>query len=140
MLFRSLRAVAHSERELALAIDIGGTKMAVGLVDRRGDLIDRESVRTDLDKRANDLFESLAHLIRRQMQRVVEPHGGRISVVGIGSAGPIDPDCATVSPLNVPAWRRFPLKEAVADTLSDAGITVPIHGDLDAKAFALAEG
>ena len=136
----SLRAVAHSERELALAIDIGGTKMAVGLVDRRGDLIDRESVRTDLDKRANDLFESLAHLIRRQMQRVVEPHGGRISVVGIGSAGPIDPDCATVSPLNVPAWRRFPLKEAVADTLSDAGITVPIHGDLDAKAFALAEG
>ena len=74
-------------RELALAIDIGGTKMAVGLVDRRGSLIDRESVRTDRDKNANDLFETLEALITRQIQRGVERHGSRIVVVGIGSAG-----------------------------------------------------
>lgn len=128
-------------RELALAIDIGGTKMAVGLVDRRGTLIDRESVRTDRDKNANDLFDSLGALIVRQIQRGVERHGSRIAVVGIGSAGPIEPDCASISPLNIPAWQRFPLREAVIDVVSPAvGGSVPVFGDLDAKAFALAEG
>ena len=128
-------------RELALAIDIGGTKMAVGLVDRRGTLIDRESVRTDRDKRANDLFESLGALIVRQIQRGVERHGSRIAVVGIGSAGPIEPDCESISPINIPAWQRFPLREAVVDVVEGAvGGRVPVFGDLDAKAFALAEG
>lgn len=128
-------------RELALAVDIGGTKMAVGLVDRRGTLIDRESVRTDRDKNANDLFDSLAALISRQIQRGVERHGSRIAVVGIGSAGPIEPDCASISPINIPAWQRFPLREAVVDVVAQAvGTPVPVHGDLDAKAFALAEG
>ncbi len=128
-------------RELALAIDIGGTKMAVGLVDRTGTLIDRESVRTDRDKRANDLFESLGALIVRQIQRGVERHGSRIVVVGIGSAGPIEPNCASISPINIPAWQRFPLHEAVADVVRQAvGSPVPVFGDLDAKAFALAEG
>lgn len=128
-------------RELALAVDIGGTKMAVGLVDRRGTLIDRESVRTDRHKNANDLFDSLAALITRQIQRGVERHGSRIAVVGIGSAGPIEPDCASISPINIPAWQRFPLREAIVDVVAQAvGASVPVHGDLDAKAFALAEG
>ena len=129
-----------SESELALAIDIGGTKMAVGLVDRRGRLVDRDSVRTDRDKRANDLFESLAQVIRRQVQRATERHHAPIVTVGIGAAGPIENDCATISPLNIPVWRRFPLREAVNDTLVEAGVQAPVFGDLDAKAFALAEG
>lgn len=128
-------------RELALAIDIGGTKMAVGLVDRRGLLIDRESVRTDRDKRANDLFESLGALIVRQIQRGVERHGSRIVSVGIGSAGPIERNCVSISPINIPAWQRFPLHEAVAEVVQSAvGESIPVFGDLDAKAFALAEG
>jgi glucokinase len=121
--------------DIALAIDIGGSKMAVGLVNRRGDMLDREIARTDKDKNANDLFEILAVLIKRQLARAEERHGGKVVVVGIGSAGPIETDCATVSPLNIPAWRRFPLREAVQEI-----VDVPVFGDLDAKAFALAEG
>ena len=130
------QAVRESElTPLALAIDIGGSKIAVGLVNRRGDLLDREIARTDKDKNANDLFEILAVLVKRQLLRAEERHGGKVVVVGIGSAGPIEADCATVSPLNIPAWRRFPLREAVQDL-----VNVPVFGDLDAKAFALAEG
>lgn len=126
---------------LALAIDIGGTKMAVGLVDRRGHLVDRDSVRTDRDKRANDQYDLLGSAITRQVQRAAERHGAPIVTVGIGSAGPIEPNCDTVSPINIPSWRRFPLREAVVDTLHSVGVTdAPVFGDLDAKAFALAEG
>ncbi|NDD96390.1 MAG: ROK family protein [Acidimicrobiia bacterium] len=122
-------------RELALAIDIGGTKMAVGLVSRKGEMLDRDVIRTDRDKNANDLFESLSVIVRRQAERASERHGGKVVVCGVGSAGPIEPDCTTVSPLNIPAWRRFPLREALSTVVG-----VPVYGDLDAKAFALAEG
>lgn len=122
-------------RELALAIDIGGTKMAVGLVSRKGEMLDRDVIRTDREKNANDLFESLSVIVRRQAERASERHGGKVVVCGVGSAGPIESDCSTVSPLNIPAWRRFPLREALS-----AVVGVPVYGDLDAKAFALAEG
>lgn len=122
-------------RDLALAVDIGGTKMAVGLVTRRGELIDREIVRTDADKNAADLFESLKQMILRQKDRAVERHRGRLVVAGIGSAGPIETNCETISPINIPAWRGFPLRSKVAEV-----VDVPVYGDLDAKAFALAEG
>lgn len=122
-------------RELALAIDIGGTKIAVGVVTRRGELLDRDMVRTDPDKNASGLFDSLQLLIQRQMARAGERHQGHIAVAGIGSAGPIEPDCERISPLNIPAWKNFPLRSEVA-----AMVGVPVFGNLDAKAFALAEG
>ena len=132
---KDIHQVGLNSIPLALAIDIGGTKMAVGLVNRRGDMIDREMARTDKTKNANDLFEVLAVLIRRQLARAKERHGGEVMVCGIGSAGPIERNCASVSPLNIPAWRRFPLQEAVQDV-----VRLPVFGDIDAKAFALAEG
>lgn len=133
--------MAVADGGLALAIDIGGSKMAVGLVDRRGHLLDRDSTRTDRDRRANDMYDLLATVITRQVQYAAERHHASIVTVGIGSAGPIEPNCETVSPINIPSWRRFPLREAVCDTLSALGLgAVPVFGDLDAKAFALAEG
>lgn len=122
-------------KDLALAIDIGGTKLAVGLVTRRGELIDRDIVRTDSDKNAADLFEGLQQMIVRQMDRASERHRGRIVVAGIGSAGPVETNCETISPINIPAWKGFPLRSRIAEL-----VRVPVYGDLDAKAFALAEG
>ncbi len=122
-------------RDLALAIDIGGTKIAVGLVTRRGELVDRDMVRTDPDKNASGLFESLELLVHRQTSRAAERHHGRIVVAGIGSAGPIEPNCERIAPLNIPAWKNFPLRSAVQEMVG-----VPVFGNLDAKAFALAEG
>lgn len=122
-------------QELALAIDIGGTKIAVGLVNRRGDLLDRDTVRTDPDKNASGLLDSLRVLVERQSARAAERHHGHIVVVGIGSAGPIEPNCETISPINIPAWKNLPLRSRVQHMVG-----VPVFGNLDAKAFALAEG
>lgn len=134
-MMEDLESPKLATRDLALAVDIGGTKMAVGLVTRKGELLDRDIVRTDADKNAVDLFESLRQIIVRQMDRAAERHRGRVVVVGIGSAGPIEIDCATISPLNIPAWKGFPLRSRIAEV-----VEAPVFGDLDAKAFALAEG
>ncbi len=122
-------------RELALAIDIGGTKIGVGLVTRRGELLDRDIVRTDPDKTAAGLADSLKLLIERQTTRAGERHNGHVVVAGIGSAGPIQPNCERISPINIPAWKDYPLRSEVARM-----VNVPVFGNLDAKAFALAEG
>ena len=121
--------------DLALAVDIGGTKFAVGLVNRAGELLDREIHRIDHRDDADELFDELARLVTSQLQKATERHDGRVVVCGIGSAGPITTNCGLVSPLNIGAWRDFPLRGRLESLTG-----LPVYGDGDAKALALAEG
>jgi len=121
--------------DVILAVDIGGTKMAVGLVTPAGELIDRDQVKVDHDLNAERLFAGLRDVLDLQLARAREHHNLRPIAVGVGSAGPIQPNLETVSPLNIHAWRQFPLRERLADATR-----LPVYGDLDAKALALAEG
>ena len=68
--------------DLALAIDIGGTKFAAGLVTRSGDLLDREIHRIDHRDNADELFDELARLVKTQMQKAAERHDGRVGLEG----------------------------------------------------------
>ena len=121
--------------DVVLAIDIGGTKMAVGLVTMQGELIDRDRVEVDHHAGADALFSSLNGIIETQLARAREHHHMRPVAVGVGSAGPATPNVETISPLNIHSWRNFPLRERV-----QAATRLPVYGDLDAKALALAEG
>ena len=121
--------------EIALAIDVGGTKFSVGLVTRAGELIDRVNVPVDRGGSDDDLFDDLRVAIDAQLTRAREHHSVTPSVVGVASAGPITRNVETVSPLNIHQWRNFPLRERLA---SHTGL--PVFGDGDAKALALAEG
>lgn len=112
----------------ALAVDIGGTKLAVGRVDRQGRLSGRRSVPTPAGGDAEDLWTVLAALVEAT-------RGGDEVVVGVGCGGPMTRGGSRVSPLNIPAWRAFPLRDRLA------GLTgLPVHVDNDAKALALGEG
>lgn len=121
--------------DVVLAVDIGGTKMAAGLMTMAGELIDRDQVRVDRDGKADALFDTLDAMVQNQLERAREHHGAVPLVVGVGSAGPITANVETVSPLNIGAWRGFPLRSRLA-----AATGLPVFGDLDAKALALAEG
>ena len=121
--------------DVVLAIDIGGTKMAVGLMKMTGDLIDLDRVEVNHDLDAEGIFAQLAEMVQSQMERAVEHHDVRPVVVGVGCAGPVTQNCETIAPLNIRAWHGFPLRERLA------GLTkLDVFGDLDAKALALAEG
>jgi glucokinase len=112
----------------ALAVDIGGTKLAVGRVDGAGRLSDRRTAPTPARGGADELWGALATLVD-------EVRRGDETVVGVGCGGPMTPDGEAVSPLNIPAWRGFPLRSRLA------GLTgLPVHVDNDAKALALGEG
>jgi len=114
--------------ELVLAVDIGGTKLAAGRVDGDGVLTDERTVPTPVAGTARELWDVLAGLVSAVRR-------GDEAVVGVGCGGPMEPGGATVSPLNVPAWRAFPLRARLG-TLTG----LPVHIDNDAKALALGEG
>lgn len=118
----------------ALAIDIGGTKLACGLVDEHGTLTTRASRPTALAPGADGeaLFEALTHLVDDVLAGDDGPHP---VVVGVVCGGPMADAGHTVSPVNIPAWRHFPLRDRVA---AHTGLATFV--DNDAKALALGEG
>ena len=123
------------DADIALALDIGGTKIAAGLVTAEGRLIDRAQVIIDHDWSGEALFVQVADMVTAMQRRAVAHHRLRPVVVGVGSAGPVEVEVDTVSPLNIPAWDRFPLRSRLAETCG-----LPVYGMGDVKALALAEG
>jgi glucokinase len=113
---------------VALAVDVGGTKLAAGRVDDSGRLLTRASAPTPPGTDAEALFGALATLVDGVRT-------GDELVCGVGCGGPMDPGGERVSPLNIPAWRDFPLRSRLAELTG-----LPTAVDNDAKALALGEG
>lgn len=111
-----------------LAVDIGGTKIAAGVVDEAGSVLRASSEPTPRAADAEAVWGALLTAVRR-----VEP--GAVTAVGVGCAGPMSAGGVTVSPLNVPGWREFPLRDRLC-----AELGVPVVVDGDAKALAVGEG
>jgi glucokinase len=106
--------------DLTLAIDVGGTKIAVGLVDTAGTLVHHAQQPT-AHGAADEVWAVLDGLIAETASR------SRIRGVGIASAGPIHVPAGTVSPVNIPAWRDFPIVDRVTAVLP--GVPVRLGGD-----------
>lgn len=115
--------------ELALAIDVGGTKLAAGLVTPGGELVARSTAPTPATDDAEEVFAVLL-----AVADAVDGDGDVIAC-GVGCGGPMSAGGGEVSPLNIPAWRGFPLRTRLSGALG-----VPTWVDNDAKALALGEG
>jgi glucokinase len=114
--------------EVALAVDIGGTTLAAGRVDAAGSVLARHELPTPHDGDAETWWDALAWVVR-------EVATGDEVVCGVGCGGPMAPAGESISPLNVPQVRDFPLRSRLV------GLTgLETHIDNDAKALALAEG
>jgi glucokinase len=106
------------------ALDIGGTKIAGALVDRDGGILLRAQRPTPAKENGETIMGAVEEVFGELM---ADPMWGRATAVGIGSAGPVDASAGTVSPVNVPGWRGFPLVERVR--LVTGGLPVTLVGD-----------
>ena len=84
--------------DVAVVVDIGGTKMAVGLMTMAGELIDREQAPGDHDVNAKSLYAVLDVMIQSQLERARGHHQLNPVVVGIGCAGPLTPTVVPSAP------------------------------------------
>ncbi|KAA0118474.1 ROK family protein [Mycolicibacterium sp. P9-22] len=102
-----------------LALDIGGTKIAAGIVDDAGTVLQRFQQPTPRDS-AEAAWQVTAQLIGQA--RAVTP----VRAVGIASAGPVALGAGTVSPVNITVWQDFPIVDRVAEL---TGLPVRLGGD-----------
>lgn len=118
-----------------LAIDIGGTKLAVAVVDGSGGILFRDRAPTPRADDAEALYRVVADLVEIAL---AEAPVERVVGVGVGCGGPMRQEL--VSPVNIPAWRDFPLAERLRSHPAIEPLGVPVALENDAKALALGEG
>ncbi|GHE73459.1 ROK family protein [Streptomyces thermocarboxydus] len=110
--------------DLVAALDIGGTKIAGALVDREGRILARAQRPTPAREDGDTVMAAVGAVIG---ELAASPLWERAGAVGIGSAGPVDASAGTVSPVNVPGWRDYPLVAKVRDAAG--GLPVELIGD-----------
>jgi glucokinase len=110
--------------DLVAALDIGGTKIAGALVDGHGRILLRAQVATPAREDGDTVMRAVAQVLG---ELTASPRWGEARAVGIGSAGPVDASAGTVSPVNVPGWRGYPLVERVR--AATGGLPVSLIGD-----------
>lgn len=129
-----MQSSGAGEGSCVLAVDIGGTKVRAALVTPDGCLHWSEQRPTPVTSaatapEAEAVWAVIEELVRAGLARV-DP-----VAVGVGCGGPMEDGNETVSPLNIRAWRGFPLRRRLS-ALTGCSVRV----DNDAKALALAEG
>lgn len=120
----------------ALAIDLGGTKVEAALVADDGGILPGTRARAKMGAAA----AADPAVAQRAIERVVREclahaRGAEVVAAGIGAAGPVDLRAGTISPINLPAVRDFPVVDVVraASGLDDVTLR------LDGTCIALAE-
>jgi len=111
---------------LKVGIDIGGTKIAGGVVDADGHIVEKIRVETPVDT------ADLAQAVIDMANHFIASH--EVAAVGVAAAGFIDRDRATVIHAPNIAWHNEPLKATL-----EAGIPLPVTIDNDANAAGWAE-
>jgi glucokinase len=110
--------------DLVAALDIGGTKIAGALVDGHGRIQARAQRPTPAREDGETVMRAVEGVIG---ELTASPPWGRATALGIGSAGPVDATTGTVSPVNVPGWRDYPLVQRVR--AAAGGLPVELIGD-----------
>jgi len=120
--------------QLIAAIDIGGTKIAGGLVNQKGHLVGETLT---VPTRAREGMRTSYGQVLRMIERLVRRAGGKDELGGIGlcAPGPVNPWTGLVlNPPNLPGWINLPLAKRIEDRFG-----VPAKVENDANAAGLAE-
>lgn len=111
------------------AVDIGGTKIAVGMVDDNGQLLTRLETPTDAQLGYAKALDRTMDLLRQ----VAHSTGAEIAGIGIGSTGPVDPFTGEIGDVNfLPGWQGSPIVEDLGRRFR---VKVAMENDADAAAL-----
>jgi glucokinase len=122
----------QKSQSLILAVDIGGTKVAAGLVTHEGEIMLATRVRMVANQNAAAGLDSVREAIDGVMNRRSK---AKIEAMGVSAPGWVDSKTGTVlNAANLPCWKNFPLANEIKKHYR-----LPVRVANDAKAAALAE-
>ncbi|MCF4122572.1 ROK family glucokinase [Antribacter sp. KLBMP9083] len=112
----------------AIGVDIGGTKIAVGVVDEGGTILAQVRRDTDADDVAN-----IDRAIADAVTELVKEH--EVGAIGLAAAGFVSPDRTAVTFAPNIAWRDYPLAQKVRE-LVDVDVPIVVENDANAAGWA----
>lgn len=117
----------HREGGGAVAgVDIGGTKIAIGLVEKDGRVVLREEMPIHVERGPAYACERIVETLRKQ----VAARGAGLAGVGIGCTGPVDPVSGELGDVNtLPGWKHW---NPVQELSAALGVSVAMENDADA--------
>jgi glucokinase len=116
-----------------VGIDLGATKIALGLIDPQNRVIARRRIPTNISAGPQAAVERITESLTGLTAEL--PAGQQLAALGICSPGPIDHEAGLIiDPPNLTGWRNVPLRQMLADRLG-----LPVTLEHDAKASALGE-
>ncbi|WP_304453348.1 ROK family glucokinase [Nocardiopsis sp. YSL2] len=119
---------AQRADDLTIGVDIGGTKVAGGVVTRDGRVLARIRTETPDRSKSPAVVEDTIAEVVRDLRREY-----RVRAVGVGAAGFVDEQRANVLFAPHLSWRREPLRDALSARL---GLPVAVENDANASAWA----
>jgi glucokinase len=123
----------NSASSLTLGVDIGGTKVAAGLVDAQGAILFQTRVAMPARDSAEAGFAAVQYAIEAVFAARPEAQSS-LTGIGICAPGPLDPVSGVIlNPPNIPCWRNFPLAAEVQRVF---GISARVDNDGNSAAFA----
>ncbi len=120
-------------QNLTIGIDVGGTKIAGGIVTAKGRLLKSWVVPT----KAHDGVKTSFLQVRRLIERLIAEAGGKHNIVGIGLCAPgtLDPKTGfVINAPNLPGWEHLKLAQELERIFN-----LPARVENDANAAGLAE-
>lgn len=119
-----------SDTDLIAAVDVGGTKLAVGLVDHHGRILARASTPTDRTRGFDAGLATISELLDDCLRTVP---GAHLLGMGVGCTGPVDPRTGVLGPNSfLPLWEGVNTLERLHQAF---GLPVAIENDADAAAL-----
>ncbi|RKS07548.1 glucokinase [Nocardiopsis sp. Huas11] len=119
---------ARHAGELTIGVDIGGTKVAGGVVTPDGRVLARIRTETPDRSKSPAVVETTIAEVVQELRREYE-----VRAVGVGAAGFVDEQRANVLFAPHLSWRREPLRDTLTERL---GLPVVVENDANASAWA----
>jgi glucokinase len=127
----SLATRAH---DFVLAIDFGGTKVAIATAATTGSILQQARLDTHASQGAQQLLERTTTAAYALIDRTMAEVGGQCVAVGVATPGVVHDNGVLLSP-NIPGWEQVPLRETMRANLGVPTVVV----ENDVKAAAMAE-
>jgi glucokinase len=110
-------------------IDIGGTKIAIGLIDDRGTVVTRTEIPVEVDRGPANARDRIIRILREQVLET----GVALRGIGIACTGPVDPVTGELGDVNsLPGWQGW---NPVEELANDFSITAAMENDADGAAL-----
>ena len=116
-----------------VGVDLGGTKIELGLIDPQNRIVVRKKIPTQAEQGPAIVVERVATVIEDFAGLL--PQGESIASLGICCPGPLDHEAGVlINPVNLPKFTNVPLRQMLSDRLN-----IPVSMEHDAKASGLGE-